>query len=157
MGLERSRTTLCEELARLGDCLRGLELTISDKPVRDEDALAERLLDSAVALIGTCEEAAHVAGHGDDLATLARLHCLLLDLMRRFHGEIAGTARLRSLTQMAHRRGGEWPSWVLAVQASIDQGWTRMFATATALAEHLSEIAERQRSPAIALPYPLHN
>ena len=32
MGLERSRTTLTEELARLGDCLRGLELTISDKP-----------------------------------------------------------------------------------------------------------------------------
>lgn len=147
MGLDHARSLLIDELARLGDCLHGLELTLSDKPITDDDALAERLADCAVALSGTGEEAIHIAGRGDDLATLAHLHTLLLDLMRRFHGEIAGTAALRALTHMAHRRGGEWPSWASAVQAAIDQGWTRMFAAVTALADCLTELGERQRAP----------
>ena len=159
MGLDRAQNHLCDELARLGDCLRALELTLGDRPVTDGDALAERLSDSAVTLVGIGEEAAHVAaGRGEDLALLAHLHTLLLDLMRRFHGELAGTAILRALSQMAHRRGGEWTSWAQAVQASIDQGWTRLFAAITALAECLNELGERQRgSSAGLLSHPLQN
>jgi hypothetical protein len=122
--------------------------------VTADDALAERLADCAVAWSGTAEEAAHVAaGRGDDLASLAHLHTLLLDLMRRFHGEIASAAALRALTQMAHRRGGEWLSWASAVQAAIDQSGTRMFAAAAALADCLTELGERQRSPLTTAHY----
>ncbi len=158
MGLDRAQTHLRDELVRLGDCLRALELTLGDRPLTDGDALAERLADSAVSLIGIGEEAAHLAAHSDDLVVFAQVHALLLDLMRRFHSEMAGASTLRALTQMALRRGGEWPLWAQAVYASIDQGWTRLFAAAAALADCLNELGERQRgSSANLLSYPLPN
>lgn len=158
MGLDRAQIHLRDELARLGDCLRALELTLGDRPVTDADALAERLGDSAVTLVGIGEEAAHLATHGEDLVVFAQVHALLLDLMRRFHSEMAGSATVRALTQMALRRGGEWPLWTQAVYAAIDQGWTRLFAAATALAECLNELGERQRGTSAGLlSFPLQN
>lgn len=151
MGLEHAHARLVIELARLRDGMRGLELTLSDRPQADGDALAERLGDAATELVGAAEEAVHAAarpsgdagGLGGELERLVRVHALLLDAMRRFHGEFAGAGQTRELTRMSQRRRGEWPAWASAVADALDQLWPALFSAESALHDCLAELGER--------------
>jgi hypothetical protein len=148
MGYDLARSRLSLTIAQLREAFTGLDLAIADKPVDGDDALVDHFADATTSALGEVEEAGRRANALDrgDLSALAQLHTLLLNTMRRFHGDIASTARIRALTQMAHRRSGEWPSWARVVQTTCDQVWAALFAACGELDACLNELAERQQA-----------
>jgi hypothetical protein len=148
MGYDLARSRLALTLTQLREALTGLDLAIADKPVDGDDALVDHFADATTSALGEVEEATRRAStmDGNDLTALAHLHTLLLTTMRRFHGDLASTARMRALTQMAHRRSGEWPSWARVVQTTCDQVWAALFAACGELDACLAELAERQQA-----------
>lgn len=145
----RPSVRLLTDLAALGDVLHGLELTLSDRPQADGDALADRLADVATELAAGIEEARHVASDAAvlDLVRLARLNDLLLATARHFHDAFAAPTQARELLRMGQRRRGEWPAWTVAVASAVEQVWPGLFGAQEALRDCLSDLAAHQPHP----------
>lgn len=149
MVLLRPSIRLLTDLAALGDVLQGLELTLSDRPQTDGDALADRLADVATELVAGIEEARHLASDvaTSDLPRLARLNELLLRTAHLFHDAFAAPAQARELARMGQRRRGEWPAWTVAVAGAVEQVWPMLFNAQEAVRDCLSDLSLRLAHP----------
>lgn len=143
----RSEAELAGALARLAEHLRAIDLTLSDRPVDDPDALADGLGDTLAAVLGPVEEAASVVRGGDSddgpLQRLVLVDGLLRAAARQFAAQVAGHAALAGLERMALRRRGEWPAWTAAFASAAGQAQHAFAAAGDALHTALADRVAR--------------
>jgi hypothetical protein len=156
MSLEVSLEWLHRELSRLSEALSALHLTVSeDKPPSGTvPQLVDQLDNLITDLSGTIEEAgAHVdqvlsstQPNGSLDATRVGLH-RAQELFNRFTSsyasELATYDYIARLLQMGREREHGWWQWSQVVKTAIDRCATPASATAAAMLECWSELADR--------------
>jgi hypothetical protein len=153
MALEATFRELTASLQRLHDAVNGLHITLEDKPLHDEAAVADDLTDRALELLGLVHDARRAAVRSRQALRptpdLDKARRSLTLCQQRFHkieqsyaADLASFQKLKELVRVG-RRGKEWSAWAASTKQSIEQCRAPLDAASQALAACWQELAER--------------
>ena len=153
MALEATFRDLSVCLHQLHDGLNELQVTLGDKPPRDEAALADGLESAVLDLMGTLHEARKAAlnarravGHPVDLDRARRALTICQERFHRieqqFASDLVSYEKLKELARLGNERRA-WLPWASTVKQGIEQCRQPIELTSTALAACWQELAER--------------
>jgi hypothetical protein len=153
VALEATFRGLSVCLHHLNDALNELQVTLGDKPLDDESALADSVETVVLDLMGTLHEARRAAlnarkalGHPPDLDRARRALTLCQERFHRieqqFASDLVSYEMLKELARLGNERRA-WLPWASAVKQGIEQCRQPLEQTSTALASCWQELAER--------------
>jgi hypothetical protein len=153
MALEPTFRGLSVCLHQLHDALNDLHLTLGDKPLNDESAMADGLETAVLDLMGTLHEARRAAlkarksvGHPPDLDQARRSLTLCQERFHKFEKQFASDLvsyeKLKELARLGNERRA-WLPWASTVKFGIEQCRPPLEQTRPALAACWQELAER--------------
>ena len=153
MALEATFRDLSVCLHQLHDGLNELQVTLVDKPPRDEAALADGLESAVLDLMGTLHEARKASlnarravGHPVDLDRARRALTFCQERFHRieqqFASDLVSYEKLKELARLGNERRA-WLPWASMVKQGIEQCRQPIELTSTALAACWQELAER--------------
>jgi hypothetical protein len=153
MALEATFRGLSICLHHLHDALNDVQVTLGDKPLDDESAMADGLETAVLDLMGTLHETRRAAlnarravGQPTDLDSTRRALTLCQDrfhrLEKQFATDLVSYEKLRELARLGRERR-PWLPWVNAVKQGIEQCRQPLEQTSKALAACWQELAER--------------
>jgi hypothetical protein len=151
--------TLC--LHHLHDALNALQVTLGDKPVNDESALADGIETVVLDLMGTLHETRTAAlqarkaiGHPLDLDLARRSMVLCQERFHRmeqqFAAELASYEKLKELARLASARR-IWLAWSSTVRRGIEECQPHLEQASTALAACWQEMVEHSGTTSISV------
>ena len=131
MALEATFRDLPVYLRHLHDALNALQVTLGDKPPRDESAIADGLETAVLDMMGTLHEtrkaalkAKKAAGHPRDLEQARRAITRCQESFHRieqqFASDLVSYEKLKSLARLGTERRA-WLPWSSAVKQGIEQ------------------------------------
>jgi hypothetical protein len=161
VALEATFRDLSVCLHRLHDALNELQVTLGDKPPKDESALADAFETAVLDLMGTLHQARKAAlhgrravGHPVDLDRARRALTLCQERFHRieqqFASDLVSYEKLKELARLGNERR-EWLPWAGAVKQGIEQCRQPMEQTSGALASCWQELAERLGTMSISM------
>jgi hypothetical protein len=153
MALEATFRGLSICLHQLHDALNDLQVTLGDKPLDDESAMADGLEAAVLDITGTLFEARKAAvkarkavGHPPDLDQARRSLTLCQERFHRFERQFAADLvsyeKLKELVRLGRERKA-WLPWANTVKFGIDQCRPPLERTSQAIAACWQELAER--------------
>jgi hypothetical protein len=162
MALESTFRELCDQYYRLLEALNGLQVTLGDKPVNGESAMADDLENIVTDVTGALRDAldASLQAKGDSR------HPMELDAARRrlavcqerfhqindsFANGLASYEKLRELVRLGNRRRGEWRAWTKSVKAATEQCLPPLQQANKALANCWQEISEHAGNTTVSV------
>jgi hypothetical protein len=162
MALEATFRELCDRLHRLHDAWNGLQVTLGDKPLNGESAMADDfeniVMDVAGALHDACESALQArrdSGHPCDLDSARRQLALCQERFHQineyFTTKLASYEKLRELARLGNRRRGEWRAWTKSVKAATEQCQPPLQEATKALAKCWQEISEHSGNTSVSV------
>jgi hypothetical protein len=151
--------SLC--LHHLHDALNALQVTLGDKPVDDESALADAVETVVLDVMGTLHEARKAAvnarkavGHPLDLDRARRA---LTTCQERFHriaqqfaADLVSYDKLKDLARLGNARRA-WLPWSSTVKQGIEQCRTPLDQSSAALAACWQELVEHSGTTSISV------
>jgi hypothetical protein len=161
VALEATFRELSFSLHRLHDALNDLHVTLGDKPVDDQSAIADGLETAVLDLMGTLHEARRgsldarrAVGHPLDLDQARHSLALCQERFHRieqqFSSDLVSYEKLRELARLGSTRRA-WLPWTNAVKLGIDQCRQPLERARTALASCWQEVAERVGTTSISV------
>ena len=153
MALEATFRGLSICLHQLHDALNDLQVTLGDKPLDDESAMADGLETTVLDLMGTLHEARRAVvktrkavGHPPDLDQARRSLTLCQERFHKFEKQFAADLvsyeKLKQLARLGNERKA-WLPWANTVKFGIDQCRAPLERTSQAIAACWQELAER--------------
>jgi hypothetical protein len=152
MALEATFRTLSVSLHKLHDALSALQVTVGDTPPNDEVALADRLENTVLDMMGTLHEIRKVALKAQKAVThptdLDGARHDLTQCQERFHrmeqqfaSDLVSYENLNQLAQLAKARR-PWTPWTKAFSQGIEQCRGPFDEASRALSSCWQELAE---------------
>jgi hypothetical protein len=153
------RLSVC--LRHLHDSLNELQVTLGDKPIDDESALADGVETTVLDMMGKLHEARQGAlnarkavGHPVDLDQARRALTICQDRFQRieqqFASDLVWYERLKELERLGSERRA-WLPWSRTVKQGIEQCREPLAQTSAALALCWQELAERLGTMSISM------
>jgi hypothetical protein len=151
--------TVC--LHKLHDALNELQVTLGDKPIDDESAVADDVETKVLDAMGTLHEARKAAlntrravGHPVDLDRARRALTLCQERFHRieqqFASDLVSYEKLKELDRLGNERRA-WLPWSSTVRQGIEQCRQPLEQTSAALAACWQELAERLGTMSISM------
>jgi hypothetical protein len=161
VALEATFRGLSVCLHHLHDALNELQVTLGDKPVDDESALADGVETAVLDMMGKLHEAREGAlkarkavGHPVDLDQARRALTVCQDRFQRieqqFASDLVSYERLKELERLGNERRA-WLPWSKTVKQGIEQCREPLAQTSAALALCWQELAERLGTMSISM------
>jgi hypothetical protein len=154
MALEATFRELTLSLLQLDEALSALQMTVGDKPLRDEAAVADALESAVLDLRGSVHEARSSAaealkavGYPPDLDKARRMLAVCQDhahaIERQFSSDLVSYDKLRELARVGSERGGEWLPWANSLKQAIEECRSPLQHLNVVLSRCWQELAER--------------
>lgn len=161
MALEATFRDLSVCLHQLHDALNELQVTLGDKPIDDESAVADDIETKVLDAMGTLHEARKAAlnarravGHPVDLDRARRALTLCQERFHRieqqFASDLVSYEKLKELDRLGNERRA-WLPWSNTVKQGIEQCRQPLEQTSAALAACWQELAERLGTMSISM------
>jgi hypothetical protein len=161
VALEATFRDLSVCLHHLHDALNELQVTLGDKPIDDESALADGVETSVLDMMGKLHEARKAAlnarkavGHPVDLDQARRALTVCQDrfhlIEQQFGSDLVSYEKLKELERLGHERRA-WLPWSSTVKQGIEQCRQPLAQTSAALASCWQELAERLGTMSISM------
>jgi hypothetical protein len=161
VALEATFRDLSVCLHQLHDALNELQVTLGDKPIDDESAVADDIETKVLDAMGTLHEARKAAlnarravGHPVDLDRARRALTLCQERFHRieqqFASDLVSYEKLKELDRLGNERRA-WLPWSNTVKQGIEQCRQPLEQTSAALAACWQELAERLGTMSISM------
>jgi hypothetical protein len=161
VALEATFRDLSVCLHHLHDALNELQVTLGDKPIDDESAVADDVETKVLDAMGTLHEARKAAlnarravGHPVDLDRARRSLTLCQERFHRieqlFAADLVSYEKFKELDRLGNERRA-WLPWVSTVKQGIEQCRQPLEQTSAALAACWQELAERLGTMSISM------
>jgi hypothetical protein len=161
VALEATFRDLSVCLHQLHDALNELQVTLGDKPIDDESAVADDVETKVLDAMGTLHEARKAAlnarravGHPVDLDQARRALTLCQERFHRieqlFAADLVSYEKFKELDRLGNERRA-WLPWSSTVKQGIEQCRQPLEQTSAALAACWQELAERLGTMSISM------
>jgi hypothetical protein len=161
VALEATFRDLSVCLHQLHDALNELQVTLGDKPIDDESAVADDIETKVLDAMGTLHEARKAAlnarravGHPVDLDQARRALTLCQErfhrIQQQFASDLVSYEKLKELDRLGNERRA-WLPWSNTVRQGIEQCRQPLEQTSAALAACWQELAERLGTMSISM------
>jgi len=161
VALEATFRSLSVCLHHLHDALNALQVTLGDKPLDDESALADGVETVVLDLMGILHEARKAALKArkavDHPADLDRARLALTTCQERFHrieqqfaSDLVSYEKLKELARLGNERR-VWLAWCATIKQGIEECRQPLAQTSTALASCWQELAEHAGATSVSV------